>query len=376
MSSTRTLGVIVNPIAGMGGRVGLKGTDGPETVRCARALGAEPHAPARARLALDAIATRLLGEIELVAAAGEMGEDVARAAGFRPRVVGAIVPGATTPEDTERAAAAMREVGVELLLFAGGDGTARNIAHALVGRELPLLGIPAGVKMHSAVYATSPRAAAALVVRHLGGPSLRCGDAEVMDIDEDAFRDGRVSARLYGYVQVPREPGLVQGLKAGSAGREDAALAGLAAEVVERMDAGTLWVIGPGTTTRAITDRLGLPKTLLGVDVVRGGALVATDVAETQLLDLVRGGQARIVVTPIGGQGYLFGRGNQQISPRVLERVGRDHVVIVATPGKLAALRGQPFLLDTGDPALDLALAGYVRVVTGYRSEVAYRIAG
>jgi len=374
MSAKSTIGLIVNPVAGLGGRVGLKGTDGADTVRRARAMGAAPHAALRARQVLDGIAASLGDVIDLVTPPGAMGADIALAAGFRPALTDMVAPGETTAADTKRAARAMRERGVALILFAGGDGTARDVEQT-IGTSLPVLGIPAGVKMHSAVYATSPRAAAALLLRLLRGASWRCREAEVMDIDEDAFRQGRVSARLFGYLLVPQDPGLVQGLKTGSGGGEDAALAGIAADVVARMEDDALYIVGPGTTTRAIAARLGLPKTLLGVDVVRRGALVAADVNEAGLRELLGGTPARIVVTPIGGQGHLFGRGNQQISPWVIARVGREHIIVVATPGKLAALRGQPFLVDTGDPALDAALAGFVRVVTGYRAETVYRIA-
>ncbi len=376
MTKRATLGLIVNPIAGMGGRVGLKGTDGPGMAERARALGAMPLSPARARAALAVIAERLAGSIAVVAAPGEMGETVARAAGFSPRIAGRTDLGETTARDTEEAARAMAEFGVDLLLFAGGDGTARNVC-AAVGTRIPVLGIPTGVKMHSAVYATHPRTAGELAVRHLVGPALTCREAEVMDIDEAAFRAGRVSARLYGTLLVPHERRLVQGLKAGSGGGDAADLGGIAAEVAGRMDDGGLWIVGPGTTTRAIAERLGAPKTLLGVDLFSRGELVAADVTETQILahlDQLGAAPVRIVVTPIGGQGYLFGRGNQQLSAEVIRRAGKANIVVVATAGKLAALRGDPFLVDTGDAEIDALLAGYVRVVTGYGVETVYRV--
>jgi predicted polyphosphate/ATP-dependent NAD kinase len=372
MERTPRLGLIVNPIAGMGGRVGLKGTDGAGTADRARALGATPLSPARAQIALGVIAERVAGRIEVVAAAGAMGEDVARAAGLEPRIVGRSGVEETTAEDTELAARAMAEIGVDLLLFAGGDGTARNVC-AAVGTRIPALGIPTGVKMHSAVYATHPRTAGELAARHLAGPPLPCREAEVMDIDEEAFRAGRVSARLYGALLVPQERRLVQGLKSGSGG-DGADLGGIAAEVVGRMGDGALWIVGPGTTTRAIAERLGAPKTLLGVDLYCRGELVAADVTEATILEHLDGTPARIVVTPIGGQGYLFGRGNQQLSGEVIRRVGRGNVVVVATAAKLAALRGEPLIVDTGEAEVDQGLAGYVRVVTGYGVETVYRV--
>jgi predicted polyphosphate/ATP-dependent NAD kinase len=372
---TKRLGLIVNPIAGMGGRVGLKGTDGAATVRRARELGAEPGASGRAVSALAETAGLLAASFVVLAAPAEMGEDAARRAGLVPTVVGSIQHGATTAEDTVAAARAMREAGVDLLVFVGGDGTARDVCRA-VGEDVLVLGIPAGTKMHSAVYATTPRAAAHLIASFVRDRPISCRLAEVMDVDEEAYRRGMLSTRLYGYLNVPDEHGLVQRLKLASPGSEVAALAGIADDVVERLREGDRLVVGPGTTTRAIANRLGLPKTLLGVDVYERDCLIAADVGEPDLLRLVEDRPTQIVVTPIGGQGYLFGRGNQQISPAVIRRVGRANLLVVATPSKLAALQGAPLLVDTGDVAVDAGLAGYTRVVTGYRAEVVYRVVG
>ena len=288
MSRPYRLGLIVNPIAGMGGRVGLKGTDGTDTVARARGLGAVPLSGERAATALAVVARALGDRVELVTPPGEMGESVARAAGFAPAVVGTITPGATTAADTARAVRAIEQRAVDLLLFAGGDGTARDVCRALAA-ELPVLGIPTGVKMHSAVYATTPRAAGEVAVRFLNEEATRerlahCREAEVMDIDEEAVRAGRVSARLYGYLRVPVAPSLVQRVKAGRGGGEAGELAAIAAEVVDRMADGRLYLLGPGTTTRAIADRLGIAKTLLGVDLVYRGELVARDVSEREIL--------------------------------------------------------------------------------------------
>lgn len=370
----KRLGLIVNPVAGMGGRVGLKGTDGPEVLAQASELGARPEAPGRAIEALARLA-RLGDKILVFSYPGEMGEDEARSAGLAPVVIGSIVPGRTTGLDTERAAREMADLGVDLLLFAGGDGTARNVCAAL-GTGVPVVGIPAGVKIHSAVYATGPRNAGDLAALFLEGKVSRTREAEVMDIDEVAFREGRVSARLFGYLTVPVQAGMVQALKAASSGGEERALDGIAAEIVDRMEDGGLYLVGPGTTTRAILQRLGLAKTLLGVDAVQSGRLVASDANERALLTLLDGGApGRIVVTPIGGQGFVFGRGNQQLSPRVIRKVGREGIVVVATAGKMASLGGGPLLVDTGDSRLDDELAGYVRVLTGYRRELVYRVA-
>ncbi len=371
----KKLGLIVNPIAGMGGRVGLKGSDGEEILRQARQLGATPTAPGRALKTLLALAS-LSDPIEVITYPAEMGAMEARQAGFEPRVIGQIRPDRTTAEDTRRAAAEMAVLGVNLLLFAGGDGTARNVYEA-IGLRIPALGIPAGVKIHSGVYATTPDRAAQLAAMVLNGQVKAFGELEVMDIDEAAFRRGQVSARLYGYLKVPLERRFTQGAKAASSNsvNEDAARQSIAEQIVETMKPGCLYIIGSGTTPRAIMDRLGLQNTLLGIDAVMGGNLIAADLNESQLLKLMNDYKTRIIVTPIGGQGYVFGRGNQQLSPEVIRKTGIDNIIVAATPGKLASLQRRPLLVDTGDNQVDDMLRGYVRVVTGYREEMVYKIA-
>ena len=263
----------------MGGSVGLKGTDTAAILSEARARGAEPQAAQRAKVVLDALAAARPG-LELLSAPGEMGEWIARDAGLCPIVVGAPAEGETGAADTRAAAEAMAVAGARLILFAGGDGTARDMAAALDDRDrVPVIGVPAGVKMHSAVYATSPRAAADLALRALT-QDIEARPREVMDIDEEAFRAGAVSARLYGYLPVPYAPDLTQNMKAGGVSGDREALCGIAAEIAGRMEAGRLYILGPGTTTRAVTDALDLPKTLLGVDLVRDGTVIAADASE------------------------------------------------------------------------------------------------
>jgi predicted polyphosphate/ATP-dependent NAD kinase len=380
----KKLGLIVNPVAGIGGRVGLKGSDGREILARALALGAVREAPARACLALDRLAAQRV-PIELITCPGEMGADEARACGFEPVVLEQLAGGSdTTPEDTVAAAHAMAELGVDLLLFAGGDGTARNVLDAVADR-VPVLGIPAGVKIHSAVYATTPSAAGDLAAHFLGQRSAapRLRECEVMDIDEAAFRAGRVSAGLYGYLLVPYERALLQSAKMGSIAGDPATLAGIAADIVNEMQTGALYIIGPGTTTRAIAERLGVKKTLLGVDVVRDGGLIAADASERDLLRLLEDAsaeparrKAHIVVTVIGGQGHILGRGNQQISPSVIRACGVANIVVVATQTKLVSLQGRPLLCDSGDPDLDRELSGYTKVITGAGERTMYRVSG
>jgi predicted polyphosphate/ATP-dependent NAD kinase len=307
---------------------------------------------------------------------GEMGEEAARACSFEPEVIGSIQPGRTTAKDTRHAASEMLRQGVDLLLFAGGDGTARDI-YTAVGTNLPVLGIPAGVKIHSAVYATHPRSAGQLASLYLQGRVSGLREVEVMDIDEEAFRQNVLSVRLYGYLKIPYRSSLVQNQKIPSSG-EASALAAISEDIVTKMEEDVLYIIGPGTTTRAIAEEMGLDKTLLGVDVVLNGEMIARDASETQLLALLDqhdNDKARILVTPIGGQGYLFGRGNQQISPQVIERVGRDGIVVVSIPAKLHALGSQPLLVDTGNRDVDEMLSGYLTVVTGYNERAVRKVA-
>jgi predicted polyphosphate/ATP-dependent NAD kinase len=368
----KRLGLIVNPVAGLGGRVGLKGSDGAEVQQKALELGAVPESPKRARRALERLAP-LKDQLNLFTYPGEMGEDAAREGGFEARVSGTIKPGETTPQDTKKAAREMERLDVHLLLFAGGDGTARDIYNA-VGQRIPVLGIPAGVKIHSAVFATSPESAGELAASYLRGRVSSLREAEVMDIDEEAFRRGVLSAQLYGYLKIPFWRGLVQGVKAMSSAGEKTSQEAIALHIMDRMEDDCLYIMGPGTTTRAIASKLELEKTLLGVDVVKGGQLIAIDASEAQLLELLQGSKAKIIVTPIGGQGYIFGRGNQQISPRVIEKVGKDNIIVVSTTGKINSLGGGPLRVDTGDRAVDEMLSGYIRVVTGYDEQIVYRV--
>jgi predicted polyphosphate/ATP-dependent NAD kinase len=364
----KTIGLIVNPVAGMGGAVGLKGTDGKAIVNRARSLGAKPVAPARAEAFLAELNPVESG-VRLVVGAGSMGEDEAKSAGFTYKVLGERKK-ETSAEDTVAIAKKMVDAGVALLVFCGGDGTARDIQRT-VNMNVPVLGVPTGVKMHSAVFAVNPQAAAGVTIRFLYG-ELSLREAEVMDVDEKAFREGRLSAELYGYVLTPYEPHLIQANKLASPVTESELRnqAAIAIYIIENMKSDVAYIIGPGTTTRTIGDLLDAKKTLLGVDIFYNKKIVASDVNEQQILEKIRGKTAQIIVTPIGGQGFIFGRGNQQISPEVIRRVGLDNIVVVATESKLRSLKS--LRVDTGDPKLDDAFrARSLKVVADYKIEYA-----
>ncbi|WP_232688345.1 ATP-NAD kinase family protein [Halobacterium zhouii] len=348
----RTVGVVVNPIAGMGGRVGLKGTDGKAAE--ARERGAEPRAPERATAALTALRERA-PETELLAYGGVMGADEAREAGFDPEVIGQPSGDDTSAADTRRAVREFADRGVNLILFVGGDGTATDVAEALDAAEteratdIPVLGVPAGVKVYSAVFAVTPEAAGR-VAADFDATEAR----EVSDIDEDAYRGGEVRTTLRGVVEVPVASDL-QSAKQTHAGSVE----GLAAGVVDDIETGVTYVLGPGGTLGAITDALGVDGSPLGVDVYRDGELVVQDGSEDEILSAL-GDENVVFVSPIGGQGFVFGRGNHQISPAVIER---SDVRVVASASKLddvGALR-----VDTGDQAVDESLRGWTRVKTG-----------
>lgn len=369
----KTLGLIVNPVAGMGGPVGLKGTDGADVLQEARRRGAQPVSSERALLALKRLAASTV-PFRLITGSGALGEDVARAAGLEPIVVYMSSPGASRPDDTRNAALVMAYASVDLLLFAGGDGTARDVL-GMVSDRVPILGIPTGVKMYSAVFGTSAQNAGNLAARFIAAePSVRFREAEVMDIDEAAMRGDQMSARLYGYACSPHERYLAQNAKAGSVANENLALDAVSRQVARSMTPGCLYLLGPGTTTRRVMTELGLPSTLLGVDAVMDGALVGADLNEQELIRLMEGHQARIIVSVLGGHGSLFGRGNQQISAEVIRRVGREHIIVITSMNKLLALDTGCLHVDTGDAEVDAMLSGHIRVHTGPDRSVFFRV--
>lgn len=364
MSEKKKIGLIINPVAGIGGKAGLKGSDGADIVEKARQRGAKPESHLRAHTALEML-TGVKDAVVMYAYAGSMGGDVLKDMGFKVQLIGTPEHELTAAEDTINAASLMKKNGVELIIFAGGDGTARNIFEA-VNSSVPVIGIPAGVKIHSAVYAVNPVTAGGIARDFIQGELQEIKEAEVMDIDEDLFREGIVDAKLYGYMTVPESGHRLQSTKSG-AKSDDEQMGGMAGYVMDLMEEDTLYIIGPGSTTRSIMKGLELENTLLGVDVVKNNQLVALDVSEEELWNLVKDEEkVKIVVTIIGGQGSLFGRGNQQISPRILRKVGKANIMVVSTNSKLAALNGEPLLLDTGDAELDQELSGYVQVIVDY----------
>jgi predicted polyphosphate/ATP-dependent NAD kinase len=358
------VGLIVNPIAGMGGRVGLKGTDGADTLQKARELGATPVAPGRARKMLAALRNQGL-DPTIVTYPHEMGGKEASELGFAPNVLGSINSGETTSADTVRAARDIVEADAELVLFVGGDGTANDV-YGAVGTEVPILGVPAGVKVFSGVFANTPEGAAKIVSKFLN-EGLPTREAEVMDVDEEAYRANKLKTELKGYALCPYEPDLRQDskLSSGTWGSEKLEKTAIARCIAEAMNPNRLYILGPGTTTKEIAKVLGIEdSSLLGVDLIKGRELVASDVGEKTILRELESSPGAIVVSPIGRQGFILGRGNQQISPSVIRKVGRDDIIVVATPTKLQST--ERLKVDTGDLELDQELRGDIPVIAGY----------
>jgi predicted polyphosphate/ATP-dependent NAD kinase len=366
------IGFLVNPIAGMGGRVGLKGTDG--VVEQAIELGARPTANAKAEEMLRQLHGRQeqgqqQHDIHWITCAGAMGEDALRAAGCEQIEVVYTPQVPPTERDTKAAVAQFLVHKVELLLFCGGDGTARDIC-SVARQAIPLLGIPAGVKMHSGVFGTSAARSAEILMEYLAG-RLTPAKVDIVDLDEDRYRRGEWVVRLYDVALTPFEPTLTQATKILiTDASEEGARAEIAEQLFEQMESepSTLFLLGPGSTVHSLGRRLAIDKTLLGIDAVAGGRLVGKDLNERQILELLdHYAPAKLVLSPIGAQGFVLGRGNLQLSPEVIRRIGGDNIIVVSTPAKLA--RTPLLRFDTGDANLDAELGakGYCPVVIGYR---------
>ncbi|MFT4883178.1 MAG: putative polyphosphate/ATP-dependent NAD kinase [Natronomonas sp.] len=348
----RRIGLVVNPIAGMGGRVGLKGTD--NKVEEARRRGAEPRAPSRGQQALEHLREQPT-DVELYTYGGVMGEDEAVAAGFSPVVVGhpeGRDEKDTASADTQEAVRRIVEEDVDLILFVGGDGTAVDVAETLdeLDDDTPILGVPGGVKVYSSVFAVTPRAAG-----RIAATFDRTETREVNDIDEDAYRGGDVTTELKALAEVPVGDE-IQSSKQIGGGTVEALAEAVAGDIGD--EEGT-YILGPGSTVDAVKTELGFNGSPLGVDVWRNDEVLARDAGESEILDNL-GERNVIVVSPIGGQGFIFGRGNDQISPDVIRQ---SEIEVIASKQKLddiGVLR-----VDTGDLELDEELRGWQRVRVG-----------
>jgi len=362
------IGFLVNPIAGMGGRVGLKGTDNVSGK--AFAMGAKPVSPIKAVEFLKRLGERDLTEkVMLLTCQGVMGEDEVKSASLKAEILPISIGAKTSAEDTKQAVKLMIKSDVSLIVFVGGDGTARDIFDAMSEKmTAAVLGVPSGVKMYSGVFAASVLDAADVVQAFVEGKT-QIMDLEIMDVDEDAIRNNRFSTRLYGFLKGPFVPMRLLGSKQISpetVNEHDNQMA-VARFVVEEMSPEATYILGPGTTIKCVADLLGVEKTLLGVDIYQDKKIIK-DVNEEKILRVVKDWKNTwIVLSPIGRQGMLLGRGNQQISPEILRRVGKPHLIVAATKSKIQGIEGNALRVDTGDAQVDEMFKGYVKVAIDYR---------
>jgi predicted polyphosphate/ATP-dependent NAD kinase len=382
------IGFVINPLAGIGGAVALKGSDGEKIVEKALSHGAQPRAEARASVAMSQIKPGGESDISILTAAQAMGENVLTDLKLPCDVIyttDSTKNLRSSAVDTKKVIALFIEHGVDLIVFVGGDGTARDVLDAVTvvegeSKNIPVIGIPAGVKIHSAVYALTPTRAGELISLIVKNQPMSLVDAQVMDLDEQAFREGKVIAKCYGYLSVPVDDTRMQLIKQGGLNHHELAVQDIATDVIESMEQDVYYLIGSGSTTAEIMDQLNLENTLLGVDIVYNQTLVANDVDEKTILETINNHPVKIIVTIIGGQGHIFGRGNQQLSVKVINAMlqqsddEKENIIIVATNEKLLSLENRPMIIDTGDVLLDEKLSGLYSVITGYQQKTLYRL--
>ncbi|MDP1540300.1 MAG: ATP-NAD kinase family protein [Moraxellaceae bacterium] len=374
------LGVLLNPYAGVGGQLALKGSDSLSLALLKQTQGqvdiGQSHAQQRLAVVMKLLQQhKLLPRFDMIVAPAQLAEHVLQALNIPCQALNLTVDPQTSADDTVRIAKAMLAEGIDLLLFAGGDGTARDVCRA-VGLQVPVLGVPAGVKMHSGVFAINPQAAVDVLQEIAFGHWVAADLAEVRDIDETDLAQGRLKARHYGEMRVPALANHIQQVKCSGREVEALVVAEIAAGFVENMRDNCVYALGPGTTVAAVAEQLGLENTLLGFDLVQSGQCLVNDVTADELLRVAAEQPLIVVIAPTGGQGSLIGRGNQQLSAPLLHKIGRDNVQILSSASKLAELDGRPLRLDTGDAALDKLWSGLWCVHTGYQQQVLYAVQG
>jgi len=376
MNPKINIGFIVNPYAGIGGPMALKGSDALDVDKAIE-QGGVCRAAERAAIVLEGLLP-YQQHIQWCCAPSIMGEALLNQYGFDAQVVGSLKIDQTSASDTEAFTQLLLEQNIDLLLFVGGDGTARNIVNALRSAQQEqqlVLGIPAGVKMHSGVYTVSPQATVRVLELFLRQEPVSTALQEVRDIDEALLREGKINTRYYGELRVPNDDRYVQQVKNTERQDESQLQLDIAASVVDNMQHDQLYIIGAGTTPKAVMDELSLPNTLLGIDVVLGRELIAADLTSIELealLDQYPHHTANLLITAIAGQGHIIGRGNQQLSPSILRRVGKEQTQVLITPLKLAELSKRPLIMDSGDAVLDVQWSGWITVCTGYQQTAVY----
>ncbi len=375
MSTSLKIGLIINPIAGLGGRVALKGSDGEDIQRQALAMGAKQEAELRTRQALEPLLD-YTDKLSFYSVSGKMGSNLLQEMGFLYEICS--VPedkDQTTEQDTINAAAIM-ESKVDLILFAGGDGTARNILQTVSKQQL-CLGIPAGCKIYSGVFTVTPKLSGELITHLLRGELVDMQEAQVLDINEAAYRKEYINTKVFGEMLIPQHGNFVQSVKISGRESEDLVQQEVAAWVAETMQADILYLIGSGSSCKIIKDEIAIDGTLMGVDVVLDGHSLQKDATELQLLELMtqyHNLSVKLIITIIGGQGILLGRGNHQICHQVIEQLSLENIIVVASKSKIKSLAGKPLSIDTGDPELDNRLSGFIPIITGYDDTIIYPV--
>ena len=368
------LGLLVNPDAGLGGRLGLKGSDGQAEI--ARSRGAQDRSGPRMRAMLDHLITiskENLDGIQWYVSKGRMGTDWISPAISSLEIIHSS-SSSTDAKDTSQLVGSMIESDIDLLVYAGGDGTTRDVVAALseYGRpELPIIGVPTGVKMHSGCFASSPKAAAEVLSAWLEG-DLLLSSTEVLDLDEDLYRKGKWVVKLYAEAITPASPRWMQGSKMRvEASGEEEIIQGLADHVRETLIGDRMMIVwGSGGTLRTIGGILGFDLSTLGIDITVGGNIIGSDLNENEILSALREhqGDVMLLLSPMGGQGFLIGRGNLQLSPDVLRIIGVNRVLGIVTPAKMLTLRS--LRIETGDSEMDKRFSDkkYLKVLQGYRT--------
>lgn len=365
-----TLGLIINPISGMGGSVGLKGTDGKNILMKAIELGAKPNAQNRTKELLKEL-TSVKSKLKFITCPGDMGAKILKEMEYEYETIQSSLFDNintmydTTVDHTKTAARIMRDIeDVQLILFVGGDGTARDIA-SVINIHKPCLGIPSGVKIYSSVFSINPKSASSIIMQFLWEETaLR--ESEVLDIDEEQYRKGNLVSKLYGYLLTPFNPDFSQLSKEGTPDSDLNNQERIAKRIIEDMEEGVFYLIGPGTTTKAIMNALNQEKTVLGVDLLFNKQIIACDLNEQQILNYIEGKITKIVVSLIGRQGFLFGRGNLQFTPRILKKIGPKNILIISTRFKLQNIPNQILRIDTRDPELDEEMKGLYKIFVDY----------
>jgi len=373
---TIKIGFIINPIAGMGGRVGLKGTDG--VVSEAIKLGAKPVAEKKAEEMIKKYYDKYSenNDIKWFTCSKDMGANVLKNNDIKNTQIVYKSSEDSKAEDTQNACKIFKEKKVDLIIFCGGDGTARDIFR-IIKESIPILGIPSGVKMHSGVFAVNTEAAAKMLKEFIN-KNLTIGEAEILDLDEELYRKGQWNIKLFGIAKGIVEPTYVQVGKTSFESISDNEIKDEIAECIEEeLDRYKehVFLFGSGGTIDYIAEKLSIDNTLLGIDAVYKQKNIGKDLNEKDILKILnKHPKAVLILSPIGAQGFILGRGNLQLSPTVIKKIGLDNIIVISTPSKL--LKTPILRVDTGDNELDKEFREkeFMMVLIGYRTRRVVKI--